>query len=556
MDKVVGEAFNQGLIRVLKTIKRRLSDGRTVDHEQAFYVRKAAPGDKYDHGQGLDIDSTEQLPQQAQPEVAPEQPAPEQMPPEQMAPPPPPKRITVKALELPWELDGLKKKPDAADPIPPELRSRFDQTNKMARVPQPFIPGAPTGGVEPGEAIMWGANEPDIINRLRTGTIVGLRVAGAHNGSMLARVESSDGAIRKAYIKLEGLADPFVYDAWGDIYGLKRGDGSLSRRAAAAYDVAKAAGLDDLVPPTTYRNDEYGDLGPILSQDLIERRETYCESIARVTGEDPGKLRKRLRGFAALQLFTEGVRTIDAEKWFRALFSGDDIQQNDGLNEFFGSLPERMRIAFLRGAAFDYLIWAADRGLPGLLFCGSDKHPLHLVDNELCLPDPRKLAEAFSEHGGSYIDETPLSPKHMPLLWSDLLLALAIRGGSHELHLFEQIGVEIAARLRDERAVELARTLGEYQISPLAVAGTLVRAYALGTHSQRIAKNPLLIAGYYNDLIRGQLPVGPSGNMAEVPLSIELSHVLPKVNAAMSKAMEREYNFVAEIRGDGDARNQ
>ena len=554
-DTLISEGLPGGLIRVLKTIKRRLRDGRTVDVEQAFHVKKAAAGDRYAHRHQADLGSpisTEaeeqqddgQEPQQDPPQAADSSALPE------VSPPLPPKRMAVKAHDIPWIVDGLRERPKAVDPIPRELRSRFAKGNKAGRIPLPFAGDAPMTGVDAGDSIMWGSYEPDIIMRLRAGAIVGLRSAGAQNGCLVARVESQDGVARSAYMRVDGLNDPFVYKAWGKLYELDRKNGSASRLSAAAYEVAKASGFDDLVPPTVYRTDEYGDLGPILSAELIERSNAYCESLAAATGETPEVLRRRVRGYSSLQLYSEGVHTIDKEKWFSGIFSkGSDSDRKDVLNHVFDALPPKIRAAFLRVAALDFLLWTGERSLASLLFCSHDRHPVHLIGNELSLPNPRRLAAAYKKHGGAFLDEPPAAVKQMPMLWSDISLALAARGGEAELRMFEQIGIETAMRMKGDRSVDLARTLLEFQIDPLAVAATLARAGALGTHSGKIARNPLMMAAYYAELVDGvEIPADHAG----VSVSVELAHVIPPVNFAMSKVLARDYDFVAEMKRGSD----
>lgn len=568
-----------GLVRVLKTIKRRLRDGRTVDVEQAFHVKKAAAGDRYSHsprretasrvpreaeeqsqddsltaGDGTEAQqqSVQQVPQDLQqPAQAHDQPADGGMEAGQDAAPPvppapQPKRISVKPHDIPWEFHGAHAKGGKKDPVPAELRARFARGNKAGRVPIPFSADAPLTGVSAGDSIMWGSYEPDIIYRLRAGTVVGLRSAGSGNGCVVAKIESTDGTRRKAYMRVDGLNDPFMYKAWGKLYGLERKTGTASRLASAAYEVSKAAGFDDLVPPTVYRNDEYGDLGPILSDELIERNNQYGESLAHSTGEKPEKLRGKIKGYSCLQLYSEGVHTIEKEKWFSDLFvSGDVSSQKDSLNHVFDIMPPKVRIAFIRAAALDFLLWTGERGIASVLFCSHERHPLHLIGNELSLPDPRRVADAYRKQGGSYLDEHASDSRSIPMLWSDFLLWLAVRGGEKEMDVFEQIGVETASRMKGDRSIELARTLLEFRIEPLAVAGVLSRAFAMGTHSRKLARNPFLMAAYYADLADGAQALGSDQGVSP---SVELSHVVPMINFAMSKVLAKKFDFADEMK--------
>ncbi len=534
-DKI-DEEFPSRLVRVLKTIKRRQSDGTTNQVQQAYYVRQASPGDRYASQPAQQFEPQAQgMPQDALP-VPDEDPSsymPQggQLPVEPAAPPP--KSIVVKSHEIPW-LVGQEEDPD---PIPPEVRRRFDG-NPINRVVKPTFSSAPMNSVASGEALMWGAHEPDVMDRLRAGRIVSIRSSGAENGVMFVKLEHTDGTRYRAYLRMEGLNDPFTYEAWGESYALDRTNGDLSRRASAAYEISKATGLDDLVPPTGVRMDEYGDLDPILSDELIERADYYAESIARVTGENPGLLRRKLKGFGAVQLFVEETSGIESQEWFRGIFGGS----TDALNRVFEIMPPQIRAAMLRGAVLDYILWTGDRTIADLMFCPNDKHPVHFINNDLSLPHPGLMAAAQTQHGRTFIEAHTQELDCPPMLWSDVALMVALRGQEAEEDDYERIGIESAKRLGIERAIDLTRCLMEHQIPELHIAGMLLRTRLLRTNSRDIMRNPYIASQLLVEAMTG----------VQDGLLFQFPGVFDYVNGIMSKATHKDYDFVSELMSEND----
>lgn len=533
MTKDLKEDFPNRLVRVLKTINRKMSDGSTSKVKQAYYVRQASPGDQYAHAELPKFDPN--AGGDFQPydgatvpgDIPPPQP---EMPAE---PEPPPVSLVVKSHDIPW----MSQEEKNTDPIPPEIRRRFSG-DKSARAVRPLYNTAPMTGVRPADTMMWDANEPDVLDRLRSGKISSIKTSGAENGVMLVKVDHTDGARYKCYLKMENLNDPFTYEAWGEFYTLDRNKGDLSRRAAAAYEVAKACGLDDLIPPTVVRVDEYGDLDPILSNELIERADRAYESLARATGDSSDVLRKRLKGYGSMQLYLEETSGIHQQEWVKAVFGAP----TNALNTLFETIPEHVKIPLLRGAVLDFVLWTGDRCLADLVFCEDDKHPVHFIDNDLSLPDPGMMAAAQVQHGGDYLSPHTHELDCPPMLWSDVAMLVALRGGEDEHGLYEKIGVDVAARIGTDRATELARCLLEHQIPEMNVAGLLLRTRMLRTNSRDVMRNPYLASQYLVEAMTGE-----HGNLlTQIPGLIEY------VNAVMSKATNSEFDFVDRLMSEGE----
>jgi hypothetical protein len=283
--------FGEALTRVIKKVNRTSKDGTSKKVDQAYHVKKAAPGDRYAAAprpkqtqfkgvqalhrdqvatsnevdfdgpdsphRSVDFDGPEdgqgrpQNQQGGDPTVA-------------QAQPEIPMRVSVRYYEPPW----VKKKLKDEDPIPRDIRLRFDKRNLRTTFSNPMVPGMPVIGVIPTDRIFWGADEPNLMNDLRTGSISKMRLVG-NNGMMVAKIDARGGGSFYAYMWMESLRCPLLRQIWGDLIDFSV-EGTLSKRAACAYEVAKTAGLDDLTPPTAFRMDADGDIRAMLPNSLIE----------------------------------------------------------------------------------------------------------------------------------------------------------------------------------------------------------------------------------------------------------------------------------------------
>jgi hypothetical protein len=546
-EKVVSEDLAAGLHRVIRKLKRKGPDGKTYEYEQSFHVKKAAPGDRYAQRKEHELPAASG-PATQQSQVPDEEPQPAdqiasdqaaaQSPQEQIQAPLP-SRVSVKVLDLAWELGDGK---DAEDPVPPEVRRRYDVNNKTARATNPLSMYVPANTVTAGEQMLWGVTEPELVGRLRTGRMTQFRVAGSSTGCMLVKIEGGDGYIHKGYLKIEGLNDPYLYDVWGDLYDAEQKEGGFARRAAAAYEIAKASGFDDIVPPTVLRHDEFGGLDAIMSDELIERKQRFEESISRVVGDQPDKIRRHLQGYAAVQFYVDGIHGIDGEKWFHELFEEPEGVENDALNRLFEVMPTERRMAILRAAVFDFILWTGDRTFGSIGWGGgiNNRHAIVLRDNELSLPNPHGLVLLRSKYGQTYLDP-PVEANAFPLLWSDPVMMVATRGGDQELRDYEEIAVTAVRHLRNDRSPELVRSLMEHQIPLLSIAGMLARVGMLWTHHQQLARNPFLVLDYFTALAESIDPT---------PIEAEFMEVEDYVNEVMSNVVGRTFDFSAEMRAE------
>lgn len=535
------EEFGGRLVRVIKSVKRKSKSGGTRTVKQAFHVRKANPGDVYSagtpnsSGDNGEAEVARLLKKAAGAKAPgqPEEPQPEGQP-EAVAPV---VRMAVRFHDMPWKIGQSVKDQAEQDPVPASLRQRFDQGNRQSHAANPVSYDTPMSIVVPTDRVLWGVGEPETIERLRSGTIARMKVVSSENGLMIVKLNGRDHLAEHAYMCIESLRDPTVYSVWGEFYELEKGRGDLSRRAAAAYELSKACGLDDLVPPTAFRFDDFGDFEMVLPNDLIERKRSYHESIAARTGENPETLRKQIGGYASLFLAHRDMWTIEKEDWFHRFFKTEgDVDRKDLLNYIWDFIPEGRRLAFLRIAMLDYILWNGDRNMGDITFCDNSRHPVHASGAELSFPCPKKTGQAVIDHGvGEFLSLDPNPRIGIPMMWSDPLMKLATRGTARELGDFEKLGIATADRMKGDRSVELGRSLVEHRIPSMHVAGALSRIWLLATHSREIARNPYFVAQVYGRIMSGE----------DVP---EMEGMATYVNETMKKVLVREFDFMVEMK--------
>lgn len=530
---MLNESTRARLVRVLKNIRRKGSDGSVRTHEQAFHVRQAAPGDRYAQTSRSQLPSSPTVPMSgvtSQPEMSPVD---QQV---MLSPEEPVEfRFEVHPLQMPWALPFDGGEEDGHDPIPPEIRKRFDPENRSNRNRDPVRSNVPLFSVKPGEDMLWGAMEAELLNRLRSGIVVATRPSTSSSQAFLAKIESNDGVVERAYLRFDSLMNQQVFDLYGDMYGIKN-DGFLAKRGAASYELAKAAGLDDLIPPTVSRIDEHSGLEPILSA-------AAAESLAVTLGISVNALRDKLGDSASVELWTEDATLIWQQPWYSRFASID----GDALNDFYARLehdaPE-VRVALIRGAVFDFLAWNGNRTWAEVIFCPEPRHPVHLVHNELTFPDPVAMGAAFLDYRMSYHDGCPSDLQYMPMLWSDLVSMAAMRGFDREARLYEEIAVDCARRLRGQRLTELIRSLGDHGVKRRSVAAVLVRVAFLRYGSHVVMRNPLIVAEYFSSLM--------TGDAFDPGFDIDMDEVERMVDETMSDGGIYDFSLRAAMEEDDD----
>ncbi len=426
-------------------------------------------------------------------------------------------RIEVQPMEIPWELAELANGNKDHDPIPAEIRQRFDPSNRMERTKNPIFMNIPLHAVAPGEDLLWGSTESELLNRLRTGIVTSVRCNGR---AMMGKIEAVDGTVERGFLKFGNKLNVNI-DQYLETYDLiDESDYKLPCRAAAAYELSKAAGLDDIIPPTVYRFDEHSGLEPILSLSAID-------DMADNAGIHAEELKYKIGRSAAIELWTDNQTGLETSAWMASV----------SLDGFYEACPYYSEM--IRGAAFDILAGTGNRTFSDIICCDNPRHPVHLMNNELTFPNPSAWGTAVLEYGETLVD-TPES-SYCPILWSDLVITAMLYGGDREARVFEEVCQLISSRMQGDRLLSLCRSLLDHQVTKPALAGLLARVHLMKNGGGAIMRDPLIIARYYSSLMTGEVYIPP--------FDIDLEVMESSINAVISKVTMESFDFRASLSG-------
>jgi len=433
--------FGPHLMRVIKNVRKKGADGQTKVVRQAYYVKKADPGDQYAN---LTPDAIQNAAdaiinnqqggggQQAAP-VEQEEPA---------------VRMAVSYHDIPWKTKSREKTPK--DPIPSEVKARFDSKNRHLRPTNPINPDVSTITVDATDPVFWGVDEKRLTHSLKTGFIERLKFVGDRKGIMLASIKDDVAGSYDAVLWMDELRDPSSAKIWGKFLS-KEGDyPAYGRHAAAYYEISKSCGLDGLVPPTVRRVDRRGDLYHVLPDGLVEAREAMVEWVSRETGKSPDDVRRKAGGPSAVQYRKGSWHPMVDEPWFSDFFSNtsSDQQRSEFAENFWDIVPPGTRLELLRVVLLDFIAWNSARSFLDLTICDDARYPLLALGNELSVPCPRAQAEEYvSSSYKSYGDPMGDVAAGIPMLMSDLAVRLSVRGSDRELAEFEQIAHTVTDRM-------------------------------------------------------------------------------------------------------------
>jgi hypothetical protein len=536
-DKMT-EAFASKLLKIKRKLTKRTPSGGSAKSDQVMHVKNPQAGDEFHPPEARDAAAAQKASKavkQGRPIKDPVRPVePLQVHPDEAG-----NRIGVGANPIPWSAPE-----DKADPIPKEIRAKYD--NKKVTKMYPSSGAVNTSPLEPTNATLWGTVEADLVDKLRSGRLISAKMAASFdiNGYMLVKIECPDSTVYSAIMKMEYLYNRYLYQRFGHVYSLKKETADISKRDAAAYEVSKVIGLDCLVPPTVVREDYSGTLDPILDKSLIESREAHFESIADRVGKTKDQVRTELGGISAVTLFPRVSTVLPDLDWFRRLFSEEGDAPEDGLNNFWSLMPPEQREALLKIAILDYILWIGDRNLSSVVIGTKPEQIMMVPDNGISLPDPRIVADHYSRNAGPYIGGQMVPGDAYPLLWSDIVILMAARGGVNEINDYARLASDVAGRINESRCNEMVHALLGHGIDQIVIAGLLLRIYALISHARYLARDPFLIAKLYLSL-RTKTPIeGPTPGVSIVD---ELAAAVEKTNKIMGNATGSDFDLQSEM---------
>lgn len=324
----------------------------------------------------------------------------------------------------------------------------------------------------------WNIPEAELWDLLRTAEIelVEERVLDGSGGVFWARILNGKDIV-SVFLKFDGPIDSF-YRQWSLEYAFEpEKHGSKRAREAAAYEAAKACGMEDLVPPMASR-----EVNPVpLISDAVR------ENVGRQLRIAPMFVDERLGIAATLQMapvrfdnFMEHWTTLgvtNGERWLRA--------------------SDALRHSLYRAFALDYLLGREDRPLCDYLYNQSTDR-LAILDLCLSFPVPSVMAQKYIEMRASgwrrksYAGVTrpartgPASGLDIVSLFEEL------SNDHHEeaLATFAQVADAVGEGIDSH----LAFILAEHEVPPDCVAGFFARLSYLGLAPEEVLDSPSMFS--------------------------------------------------------------
>lgn len=551
----LSEAFASKLIKVSRLINRGTASGRNAKVNHVLHVKGVSPGDKVlppddrdssvlsghevKKASGINVKNPNPKIDKLQVEPEVDQ--------ETGLPGPDPNlinRMTVSALEYESVVDSKKNK---KDPIPAEIRKKV-AAGKTGIATFSYKANAVTAvPITPGDKILWGVVEEDLIERLRSGRYIYIKQAPSFNstGFMFGKVETPDGVVHPVIIKSEVLSNYLNYEVWDELYSLRKESFDISKRDAAVYEASKVFGLDDLVIPTVVRDADFDSFGYLMDKSLLESK---TESVATRLGVSSDELASKIKGASSVSFHPKITKLLTEEVWFDSLFPEKGGEVTDSLNNFWNLMRPEVRMGLLRVCALDFIVWSGNRTLCSILI-GDEKHPVMVMDNQISIPDPKALCKRYEINPKFYTGDPLVAGEAYPLLWSDFNILLSVRGNQQELDDFQKIALSITEKANDSRLVDMINSLRTHGIPADNIAGMIARILMLKTHAIQIARDPFIYLKYLLAMRNGQELEAATGG---VSAQDEFSHIEEKINTLMSKGGFYDYSFVDSLRGENE----
>lgn len=367
------------------------------------------------------------------------------------------------------------------------------------------------------EAPPWNTPEPALWDVLREAPIemIEERVLDGAGGIFWARVRMGED-LRSCWLKFE---DPSggMSRRWGDEYQLDD-DYALLRREQAGYEIVKALGSEDLMPPLAVRD---VDPVPLLSDALRER-------IARQLRTSPVEVDERLGIAAILQLcpsdaddFVEHWGTLgidEKERWIRS--------------------SDRLRHSIYRAYAIDFALGVQERPLSSYMY-NMNTDRLLIPYLQLCFPHPGMTAEKYltaradgwGRRNYAGLDKAALA---QPASAWDLPFILE---GMTEINVQEALATfdQICAAFSDEVALHAGRVLAGLDVPLQGIAGFYARMAYIQLEPQAVLERPIdFVRNVSAPLRRGYGVDGPT-NM----------HIIEYVNSMLSQISDEGVDLLA-----------
>jgi hypothetical protein len=322
----------------------------------------------------------------------------------------------------------------------------------------------------------WNIPEPILWDLLRTAEVEHIeeRVLSGVGGTMWARVRDLEGKVRSALLCFDGIPKRHVYEEYGGEYVLDPAAHDLLTRHLAAWETAKACGMDDLVPPMAAREIN---LVPLISDAMRERvaREYQIPSI---------EVDEQLGTEAILSEVVQGGSQF-VDHW--SMQAGTDSRR-------WAAASNRLRHSIYRVLILDLICGTADRPLCSLVY----NHNLDRVAVTSFAPTFPHIGfatEKYLQARNKGWERNPTAglkrlPDSFPAHGSDLYqLVMRTGGKGHAEEWFATIE-QVGKALDDEIVVHLVNVIAGAGVPPECVAGMVARIGFLKADPMSTMRDP------------------------------------------------------------------
>lgn len=396
-------------------------------------------------------------------------------------------------------------------PEAPEVHPRTG----MVVVPSMRIDGSEVDGP-------WNVPESVLWDLLRVVPIefVEERCLDGSNGILWARYRNHERQLRSALLRFDGVNRGPAYETWGAEYALNSETKDLLRREQAAYEAAKACGMEDMVAPMAARE---VNLVPLLSDAIRERLAKQLRISPMLVDETLGTAAT----IHALPLFADNF----VEHW--GTLGYDEPSR-------WERASDRLRHSIYRAIVLDFLLGTADRVLCSFLY-NRTAEKVAMYDFGLTFPNPAFTAEKYlrlrKEGWGRKPPEAMEDPTDpVPAHGIDTLHLERLVQENREkecVDTFAQVGNGMTQQV----GVLLGKSLGEYGVPPACVAGFFARVAFLQADPVSVLKRPV-------DFVRNVLvPLRRGYGFGEG----RNRHVVDYVSSTMTAVLGRNFDFAKSL---------
>lgn len=363
----------------------------------------------------------------------------------------------------------------------------------------------------------WSFPEAEILELLRTAVIEFVEERGLDglNGAFWGRIRDQENRLRSVLLRFDGIHTE-VYQLWGQRYDLDPGRADYSRRELAAYEAAKALGMEDMVAPMVPR---HVNLVPLISDAVREKVAGHLRIPAIKVDETFGIN-------ALVQLLPLEAECF-AQRWATLGASDEDRWM---------SMSSRLRHSVYRAAILEFLLNVDGTTLASGLHNRTLDNVAH-YNLGISLPDPRLEVDrylALRAQGWSRAPYRPTEtfvPARAPYHCAFLTLLKSVPE-KHKDQCLMTVN-QVAGGVADEVGVLLGRALHEHHVPPKCIAGLYARIAFL-------AASPEAVMGRSEELLQSVLtPIRRGFGTEEGPGAA----ITEYVNYMMTTAFESPFDF-------------